>query len=97
MLGFHIGVFYPLVPWVGVMMLGYAFGAVFSPERGVMRSVEDRSRDVARIGLAATVGFVVLRASNLYGDPVPWTSNGAAWTLESFLNCQNTRRRSATC
>jgi uncharacterized membrane protein len=87
-LGEHVNIFYPLIPWVGVMMLGFAFGSVFSAERGVLRRVELRTRDISRIGLAATLAFVVVRASNLYGDPTPWSSNGAAWTLESFLNCE---------
>ena len=41
-------------------------------------------------GLLVTVGFVVLRATNLYGDPAPWACAG--WLrcrrLLSFINCE---------
>lgn len=72
---------YPLVPWIGVMALGYALGAVYhwEPAR--------RRRFLVRAGLAATVAFVVLRAAHLYGDPQSWTTQrDAAMTLASFLN-----------
>jgi len=59
--GFGRFVLFPLVPWFAVMALGYAFGAVF--ERG------DRRRFTAILGAAAVVLFVVLRATNLYGNP----------------------------
>ena len=60
---FGFFVLYVLVPWVGVMALGYAFGSV------LRRSPEERQRWTLRIGLAATALFVVLRAFNAYGDP----------------------------
>ena len=72
---------YPLIPWAGVMMVGFALGAVFDwePER--------RKRFLLRAGLAATVGFIVLRLLNGYGDPRDWTvQSSAAMTVASFLN-----------
>jgi uncharacterized membrane protein len=73
---------YPLVPWMGVMALGYVLGAtVFAWEPAVRR------RFLLRAGTAATVAFVVLRAINGYGDPAPWTTQrDAAMTVASFLN-----------
>jgi hypothetical protein len=59
-------VLYSLVPWIGVMALGYAFGAVMTMEP------ERRRRACLFIGLGATVLFVVLRAARTYGDPRPW-------------------------
>jgi uncharacterized membrane protein len=61
-------VLFVIVPWIGVMMAGYAFGRVMemSPER--RRAVSFRT------GLALTVLFVVLRALGVYGDPRPWSS-----------------------
>jgi len=73
---------YPLVPWVGVMALGYAFGAwqQLAPAKRRLR--------VATTGVVATVAFVILRATNLYGDPAPWTHQSRmAFTVLSFLNC----------
>jgi uncharacterized membrane protein len=59
-------VLFVLVPWIGVMMAGYGFGAV-------MRMSPERRRAVClRLGAALTLGFVVLRALDVYGDPRPW-------------------------
>ncbi|MGE5143796.1 MAG: DUF1624 domain-containing protein [Acidobacteriota bacterium] len=61
-------VLYSIIPWVGVMAAGYAFGKVlgFEPER--------RTRWCLTIGLGAVAAFLVLRGFNLYGDPRPWTT-----------------------
>jgi uncharacterized membrane protein len=56
-------VLYSIVPWIGVMAAGYAFGAVMT--------LEPRRRDriCYAIGAAAIVLFLFLRSHNLYGDP----------------------------
>lgn len=79
---FGLVVVYPLVPWLGVLALGYALGPVFRLPAG------ERRRQLTRLGLAVTAGFVVLRLVNLYGDPNPWepSERGALITLLSFLN-----------
>jgi uncharacterized membrane protein len=59
-------VLYPLVPWIGVMAAGYALGPVFQLDRAARR------RWLVALGVLTCVGFIVLRASNLYGDPAPW-------------------------
>jgi uncharacterized membrane protein len=56
-------VLFPLVPWVAVMAAGYVFGSVYLLEQ------ERRQRLIARIGLGLTIAFVVLRLTNLYGNP----------------------------
>ena len=85
----HYNILYPLVPWVGVMALGYVFGSLYVGEDGTARSREERSRLLLRIGLSVTAFFVVLRASNLYGDPNPWSARATfGGTVMSFLNCQ---------
>lgn len=73
----HYPVLYPLIPWVGVMAAGYAFGPVLEGEPAA------RDRRLVAIGLGVTLGFVALRAWNGYGDPMSWTSPHAAL---SFLN-----------
>ncbi len=85
--GFQIGgdgppllVLFVIVPWIGVMMAGYAFGMV-------MVMPPDRRRSIClRLGAAATALFVVLRALNVYGDPRPWSTDGRMPALLSFLN-----------
>jgi len=58
---------YPLIPWIGVMAAGYGFGQFFLLEPQV------RLRWFWVIGLSLTVAFVLLRASNTYGDRNPWS------------------------
>jgi uncharacterized membrane protein len=46
-------------------------------------------RQLFTIGALITVGFVFLRAINLYGDPLPWAvQNGVVATVLSFINCE---------
>ena len=61
---------YPLLPWMAILFAGYGFGAIYN------------RRNALRLGLAASALFLVLRASNIYGDPRPWTGG-----VYSFLNC----------
>jgi len=65
LLPFHVQKFvlFPLIPWVGVMAAGYVFGSVYLLEK------ERRRKLIAQIGLGLTVAFVVLRLTNLYGNP----------------------------
>lgn len=72
---------YPLVPWIFVMSLGFCFGRVYELE------AERRRRFLIRLGLALTLGFVLLRGLNLYGDPRSWSAQGrGVMTLLSFLD-----------
>jgi uncharacterized membrane protein len=66
--GRNLVVLYSIVPWIGVMAAGYAFGAVLllEPAR--------RNRICLLIGLGAVALFLVLRGFNLYGDPGPWSA-----------------------
>ncbi len=80
--GHTLGAGYPLIPWVGVMAAGYGFGSLLLTEPA------GRRRWMLRLGLTVTAGFVLLRFSNLYGDPRPWSSHGdATRTLFAFLDC----------
>jgi uncharacterized membrane protein len=74
-------VIYPLIPWIGVMAVGWSFG------RLLLRPEAERRRALLLLGAALTLGFVALRALNGYGDPAPWSDQGSAGrTLLSFLN-----------
>jgi uncharacterized membrane protein len=76
-------VLYPLIPWVAVMAAGYAIGPWALLPRNVRR------QRFLRVGAALTAVFVLLRATNLYGDPHPWSAEGGALrTLLSFLDCE---------
>ena len=85
-------VLYSIVPWIGVMAAGYAFGKILTLEPA------RRDRICLTLGLGAMALFIVLRGFNLYGDPRPWSAtpsdaaaahgNGARPmpALLSFLN-----------
>jgi uncharacterized membrane protein len=68
----HAFIAYPLIPWIGVMAAGYALGTIYSWEAG------KRRRLLLALGVIATVLFVGIRLSNVYGDPVPWSTKSAA-------------------
>lgn len=77
----HGLVLYPLLPWIGVLAAGYCFGAVYQWE------TERRQRFLRKLGSGMLIGFVLLRALNLYGDPLRWSvQKNAIFTLLSFLN-----------
>ena len=85
--GPNLIVLYSIIPWIGVMAAGYAFGKVLTLESA------RRRRHCFAIGLSAIGLFLVLRGFNLYGDPRPWHvfvlgRNGAPPmpALFSFLN-----------
>jgi uncharacterized membrane protein len=72
---------YPLIPWIGVMALGYVFGRLYTLDTDVRRRV------LIRLGLGLTALFVALRATNLYGDPSRWSMQSRpGFTVLSFLN-----------
>jgi len=63
-------VLYSIIPWIGVMAAGYAFGTVLIAEPA------RRRRLCLQLGLGAIALFLVLRGFNLYGNPQPWTTGG---------------------
>lgn len=72
---------YPVLPWIGVMSLGYCLGTVF------LWDAARRRRFLVRLGLGFTVAFIALRAINIYGDPFRWSHQASAsFTVLSFLN-----------
>jgi uncharacterized membrane protein len=76
-------IYYPLVPWMGVMAMGYALGAVFQ------LSAERRRRILLWTGLGAIAAFVVLRLANGFGDPDPWSQQkDGVRTLMSFMDVE---------
>lgn len=71
---------YPLIPWIGVMAVGYVFGPLLLQEQA------RRQRQVLILGAALTGLFVLLRAVNVYGDPEPWSvQQSSLFTLLSYL------------
>ena len=76
-----LAVLYSLVPWIGVVAVGYAFGDVLTWPDG------QRRRTCLAIGLASVALFLVLRGWNVYGNASPWKPQAsAAFTVLSFIN-----------
>ena len=74
---------YPLVPWMGVLAAGYAFGPV------IVLAPSERQRVTLSLGAGALVVFIVLRTAGGYGDPMPRVQHEALLSsVLSFLNCE---------
>ena len=80
---------YVLIPWVGVMAAGFAFGTV------LLRS--DRRKWVLTLGVSMTLLFLILRGFNLYGNGVAgypfsvghWSAQPTlSMSVVSFLNVE---------
>jgi uncharacterized membrane protein len=73
---------YPVLPWIGVMLLGCGISEVFE------RPAAKRNAALWKAGIAMTVGFLVLRTLGMYGDPNPWQwqERGVIATAIDFLN-----------
>jgi len=72
---------YPLLPWLGIMLAGFASGEFFDlPE-------EKRSKIFLKLGIAALSLFIAIRFINIYGDPLKWShQKSALFTFLSFIN-----------
>ncbi len=72
---------YPPIPWLGIMLLGFATGKYFELD------ATTRKRIFLRIGWIALLLFVAIRFVNIYGDPIPWSAQkNTVYTFLSFMN-----------
>jgi uncharacterized membrane protein len=78
-----IDVAYPVLPWIGVMAAGYAFGPI------LLKEGRKRRAFLWKLGLGLTAAFVAVRATGLYGDPNPWTTQkNLLFTVFDFVDCE---------
>lgn len=72
---------YPVLPWWGIMLTGYACGHW-------MQLADDvRNKRLILAGAGCLVLFVIIRYVNVYGDTAPWREQPSAlYTVLSFLN-----------
>ena len=74
---------YPALPWVGVILLGYCFGPVFSART----DAPARRRILVAVGLACLGLLAVLRSFNVYGENLPWVhGESAVLSAMAWLN-----------
>lgn len=80
-----IFIFYPFLPWTGLMLLGYCIGKFYTSSF----SPTQRAFIFNRLGIALLLFFILLRATNVYGDPTSWQyQTSHFYTFLSFLNVQ---------
>ncbi|MCA0933410.1 heparan-alpha-glucosaminide N-acetyltransferase domain-containing protein [Lutimonas saemankumensis] len=78
-----IGFFYPVLPWIGVMALGYNFGFLY--RKGFDPVI--RKRYLIFLGISTITLFLLIRFINVYGDPEPWhKQKNFLFTWFSFMN-----------
>ncbi len=78
-----ISLSYPVLPWFGVILLGYFAGPLYAR----VMTVSTRRKYLVGIGLACLALLLLLRGLNLYGETLPWTvQDDVVRTLMSFLN-----------
>lgn len=78
-----IKVTYPVLPWIGVILLGYAAGPLYAKAVAASR----RTRILIGMGLACLLLLLVLRSLNIYGETLPWVHGDTlVQTLMSWLN-----------
>ena len=72
---------YPPIPWLGIMLLGFATGKLFFIEESI------RWKVFFRTGLGMLIFFIILRFTNVYGDSTNWSvQKNGMYTFLSFMN-----------
>ncbi|MDZ7615069.1 MAG: hypothetical protein U5K51_16280 [Flavobacteriaceae bacterium] len=84
----NLGVFdsvifaYPVIPWIGLMALGYCFGTLYQKDFGE----EKRKKWLLYLGFGTTALFFLIRGINMYGDLVPWSQQKITVYTLLFFN-----------
>ncbi len=79
----HILLVYPVLPWAGLMFLGYFTGQLFSGKVDAKK----RKKILNYSGIGLIILFILLRATNTYGDPTHWSEQkNGVFTFLSFIN-----------
>lgn len=72
---------YPPVPWLGIMLIGFAAGKLFELPAATRKAL------FLKIGLAALALFIIVRSINVYGDSFEWAKQKSSLlTVLSFIN-----------
>jgi uncharacterized membrane protein len=74
---------YPMLPWAGIMIIGYCIGKMYESKF----DSATRRKLLLQLGIGSIVLFILLRFINWYGDPAPWSvQKNALYTFMSFIN-----------
>jgi uncharacterized membrane protein len=75
-------IMYPFLPWAGLMMAGYCFGKLFQSYEGAKRRMV-----LTWTGIGIIAFFIILRATNMYGNPESWSQQkNLGYTVLSFID-----------
>lgn len=79
----RVKVTYPVLPWIGVILLGYVAGPLYSK----FMAAERRVKLLVMLGAGCLALLVLLRTFNIYGETLPWTVQGETIrTVMDFVN-----------
>jgi uncharacterized membrane protein len=74
---------YPVLPWIGLMALGYMAGRMYKSDFDPIK----RRQILLWAGIISISLFIFLRGFNLYGEQKTWSEQSTAiYTILSFLN-----------
>jgi len=74
---------YPLLPWIGIMLMGYLFGNLYGPNV----SFTKRYKTLIKLGLTCIILFIALRLGNFYGDHHYWyIQSTSVFSILSFID-----------
>lgn len=68
--GAPVFIAYAIIPWLGVMAIGFGLGPVFAMDQ------RERRRILLSVALASLAAFVLMRTLNGYGNPEAWRPLG---------------------
>ena len=79
----YFNVRYPVLPWIGIMLLGYYVGSLYTYDYDPIK----RRKILRLLGIASIVLFIILRFDNWYGDAAHWLEQkNFSFSVLSFLN-----------
>lgn len=74
---------YPIIPWVGIMLLGYYAGSLYVSDFDPLK----RRKILRLLGTISIILFIILRFDNWYGDAAYWSEQeNIVFSLLSFIN-----------
>ena len=78
----HYSIYYPIIPWIGIMSIGYYFGSFYNKAFSAKR----RRKIFNLIGIFSLLLFVAFRSINQYGNYHKWeTYDTLIQTIYSFV------------
>jgi uncharacterized membrane protein len=74
---------YALIPWCGILLAGFGTGTLYTEDFDPAQ----RRKILFNSGIASIILFILIRATNAYGDIAPWAvQKNAIFTIMSFMN-----------